>query len=182
MGDPFIGIAGEWRSADGLVYIAPGLETIDDNGATVELNSTLGVRPEFAGFDFNVSATYKWRAGSDPGVDDDEVEVTADVERAIGPAAARLRLQYAPDAGGGARSFTSVEARLSWAFTDRLDASTTVGRRDRVGGLDYVAWDLGVTYAIDERLDLDLRSYDTDRDAAGVEYAQGLVGSVALAF
>lgn len=182
MGDGFVGFTGEWVSSDGLIYAGPGFETIDDNGAHAELNGIVGVRPEFAGFAFNVSAAYKWRVDPDPGVDEDEVELTADVEREIGPASARLRLQYAPDAGGDTRSFTWIEARFGWTFNDRLEATTTMGRRDRVGGDDYAAWDAGVTYALDERLDLDLRYYDTNRSDDGVEYADTVVASVALAF
>lgn len=182
LGDGFVGMTGEWRSSDGLFYAGPGFETIDDNGAYVELNSIVGVRPEIAGFAFNFSAAYKWRVNSDPGVDDDEFELTADVERTIGPAAARLRVQYAPDAGGGTKSFTWIEARLGWTINERLEATTTLGRRDRVGGDDYAAWDAGFTYALDEHLDLDLRYYDTNRDNDGVEYADTVVASLALAF
>ncbi|KAK0330362.1 hypothetical protein LTR94_033148, partial [Friedmanniomyces endolithicus] len=143
-------------------YAGPGFETIDDNGAEAEFNAIAGARPQFQGFDLNFSAAYKWRVTSDPGGDDTEFELTADAERSIGPASARLRAQYAPDAGGGTDSFTWFEARFGWDFTSDLQATATVGQRDRQGGVDYTSWNAGMAYDLTDHAQVDIRYHDTN--------------------
>ena len=181
-GRPFFAGVAEWNDASGLFYFGPGFETIKDNGADVELNGVAGVRPEWRGFELNFSATYKWRVVSDPGVDDTEFELTADASRAIGPASARVRLQYAPDAGGGTDSFTWIETRLGWAFTPRLEATATVGQRDRQGGIDYTSWNVGMAYDLTDNLQLDLRYHDTNQEQAAVDFEDRVVAALFVNF
>ena len=181
-GQPFVGGLFEWNDASGLFYAGPGFETITDNGADVELNGVAGVRPEWRGFELNFSATYKWRVVSDPGVDDTEFELTADAERSIGPASARVRLQYAPDAGGGTDSFTWIETRLGWEFTPKLEATASVGQRDRQGGIDYTSWNVGMAYDLTDSLQLDLRYHDTNQEQGGVEFEDRVVASLFVNF
>lgn len=179
---PFVGGVFEWNDASGLFYAGPGFETIKDNGADVELNGVAGVRPEWRGFELNFSATYKWRVVSDPGVDDTEFELTADVERSVGPASARVRFQYAPDAGGRTDSFTWIETRLGWEFTPKLEATATVGQRDRHGGTDYTSWNVGMAYDLTDNLQLDLRYHDTNQENAAVEFEDRVVAALFVNF
>lgn len=181
-GRPFVGGLAEWRDASQTFYIAPGFETIDDDGADVELNAMVGARPEWRGFDLNFSAAYKWRVVSDPGVDDTEFELTADAGRSIGPASARIRLQYAPDAGGGTDTFTWLETRVGWAFTSRLEATATVGQRDRQGGVDYTSWNAGFAYDLTDGIQLDLRYHDTNREHSGPEFDDAVVAALFVDF
>jgi uncharacterized protein (TIGR02001 family) len=181
-GRPFVAGLAEWTDASGLFYAGPGFETIDDNGADVELNGVAGVRPEWRGFDLNFSATYKWRVVSDPGVDDTEFELTADASRSVGPASARVRVQYAPDAGGATDSFTWVETRLGWELTPTLEATATVGQRDRHGGTDSTSWNVGVAWDLTDALQLDLRYHDTNQEQGGVDFADRVVAAVFVTF
>lgn len=178
----FVGGLFEWNDASELFYVGPGFETIDDNGAEVEWNLIAGARPEVRGFDLNFSAAYKWRVTSDPGVDDTEFELTADAGRSVGPASARLRLQYAPDAGGGTDTFTWIEARLGWDLTADLQATTTVGQRDRQGGVDYTSWNVGLAYDLTDQAQIDLRYHDTNLEHAGVEFDDAVVASLFYSF
>ena len=181
-GKPFVGGLAEWRDASDLFYAGPGFETIDDNGADVELNGVVGVRPEWRGLNLHFSATYKWRVVADPGVDDTEFELTADAGRSVGPASARVRVQYAPDAGGGTDTFTWLEARLGWEFTPRLEATATVGQRDRQGGTDYTSWNVGLAYDLTDALQLDLRYHDTNQEHAGVDFDDTVVAALFVNF
>jgi uncharacterized protein (TIGR02001 family) len=181
-GRPFVAGSAEWNNASGLFYAGPGFETIDDNGAHVELHGVAGVRPEWRGFDLNFSAAYKWRVVADPGVDDTEFELTADASRSLGPASARVRLQYAPDAGGRTDSFTWIETRLGWEFTSRLEATAAVGQRDRHGGVDYTSWNVGMAYDLTDNLQLDLRYHDTNQEHAGVEFEDRVVAALFVDF
>ena len=102
--------------------------------------------------------------------------------RSIGPASARLQVQYSPDAAGSTQSFTWIEGQIGWDFTPRLNGAAAVGRRDQTGGPDYTGWNAGVTYALTDALELDLRYYDTDANSEGEQYEEALVASVNYAF
>jgi uncharacterized protein (TIGR02001 family) len=173
----------EWENASGLLYAGSGLQTIRSSGGSdLELEVVAGLRPEVAGFDLDLGASHKFQIDSASGHDDDAWELTADVERSIGPASARLRLQYSPDGLGALEAWTWVEARAGWAFTDRLQGTAAIGRREQDNGLDYTAWNAGFTYAVTRNLDADLRYFATGADVPGEQFADNLVAGISLAF
>jgi len=181
-GNPYVFAEAEWTSADGLFYAAPSIETIKAGGSDAELELAAGFRPEVAGFDLDLKAAYKSRLGADAGYDDDTWEFTGNIKRSIGPAKARLQLQYSPDAAGSTKAFTWIEGRLGWDFTDKLEGTVAIGRREQDNAVDYTGWNAGLTYAVSRNLDFDLRWYDTDADVPGEQYAGALVAGVTVAF
>ncbi|WP_428154778.1 TorF family putative porin [Brevundimonas sp.] len=171
-----------WESADGLFYAGPGFETVQAGGSNVEAEFIVGYQPEAFGYSFDFNAAYKHRVGAQAGYDEIGVELTGNVSRSIGPASARLQVQYSPDAPGSTDTFTWVEGRVGWDFTNRLEGTVAVGRREQDGAPDYTGWNAGVTYAVTDTLDLDLRYYDTDAHTFGEQYEDALVAQVAYAF
>ena len=182
-GDAYAWGEAEWESASGLLYGGAGLQTIkSSSGSELEAEVGFGVRPEIAGFDLDLNATHKSQIDAVSGYDDTAWELTADVRRSIGPASGRVRFQYSPDGMGGTEAWTWVEARLGWDFTDRLEGTAAIGRREQDNSLDYTAWNAGVTYALTDRIDTDVRYYATDADVPGEQYADSLVATLSLAF
>lgn len=182
-GEPFVWGLARWTSASGLFYAGPSFETIrSPTGSELELEAAAGVRPQFAGFDFDLGAAYKHQVDADPGADQDAWQFTADAMRSIGPAAARLRLQYSPDAVGPGRAWTWTEAQVGWDFTARLYGSAAIGRRDQEAGVDYTGYNLGLNYALTRRLEAELRWYGTDADVPREPYADRLVAGLSFAF
>ena len=181
-GEPFVYGGAEWANASGLFYASGSLETIDAGGSNLESELALGLRPEFAGFDFDLSVAHKNRFDADPGYDHDAWEFTADTKRSIGPASARLRLQYSPDSTGSTEAFTWVALRGGWDFTNKLNVSAEVGRRDQDNSIDYTGWNVGGAYALTPKVELDLRWHDTDADVPGEQYKGALVAGVNFAF
>jgi len=182
-GDSYVWGHAEWANASGLVHGGTGFQTIKSpGGSDLEMEVGVGVRPEIAGFDLDLSATLKSQIDAVPGFDDNAWELTADVRRSIGPASGRVRYQYSPDGMGGTEAWTWVEARLGWNFTDRLEGTAAIGRREQDNNLDYTAWNAGVTYALTDKLDAELRYYATDADVPGEQYADSLVAAISLAF
>lgn len=182
-GDAYVWGEAEWESASGLLYGGAGFQTIkSSSGSDLEVEAGFGVRPELAGFDLDLNATYKSQIDAAAGYDDNAWELTADVKRSIGPASGRVRFQYSPDGMGGTEAWTWVEARLGWDFTDKLEGTAAIGRREQDNSLDYTAWNAGVTYALTDNLDADLRYYATDADVPGEQYADSLVAAISLAF
>lgn len=183
-GEPYVWGQAEWTSASGLFYVSPAFETINSSlGSELEVELGGGMRPQVWGFDLDLNATHKWQLDPDiSGGDTTAWEFTADVKRSIGPAAARVRLQYSPDGTGNTEAWTWVEARVGWEFTDRLSATAAVGRRDQDMSVDYSAWNAGVTYDLTDNLEFDLRWYDNDADVPTEQYSSALVAGVSVYF
>ena len=66
-GDPFVWGAAEWESDSGLFYVSPAAETIKSGGSELEVELAGGVRPQWAGFDFDLNVAHKWRVDANPG-------------------------------------------------------------------------------------------------------------------
>ena len=181
-GDAFVWGEAEWESASGLFYAGPSFETVKSSGSELEVALNAGVRPEFAGFDFDLNAKHKWQIDANPGTDDDAWEFTADMMRSIGPASGRLRVQYSPDSTGSSEAWTWYEARLGWDFTHRLSGSAAIGRREQETSVDYTGYNIGVSYALTDRIEADLRWHGTDAEVPGEQYADALVAGVSFAF
>jgi len=181
-GDPFVWGEAEWESASGMFYAGPSFETIKSQGSELEVALNAGVRPEWAGFDFDLNVKHKWLVDANPAADDDAWEFTADMKRSIGPASGRLRLQYSPDSTGATEAWTWVEARLGWDLNDSLHASAAVGRREQDNSVDYTGYNIGVAWALTRNLEADLRWHGTDAEVPGEQYADGLVAGLSLAF
>lgn len=181
-GDPYVWGLAEWESSSGFFYAGPGFETVRSGGSRLELELGGGIRPQIAGFDVDLNATHKWRVDADPGEDDDAWEFTANIDRSIGPAKARLQLQHSPDGAGSVKAWTWVEGQIGWDFTGKLSGSAAVGRREQDGAPDYTGWNIGGTYALTRSLELELRYYDTDAKAPGDQYASALVAGLSVYF
>ena len=182
-GDAYVWGEAEWENASGLLYGGAGFQTIkSSSGSDLEVEAGFGVRPELAGFDLDLNATYKSQIDAVSGYDDTAWELTADVKRSIGPASGRVRFQYSPDGMGGTEAWTWVEARLGWDFTNKFEGTAAIGRREQDNSLDYTAWNAGLTYALTDNLDADVRYYATDADVPGEQYADSLVAAISLAF
>ena len=171
-----------WESADRRFYAGPAFEGVQSAGSNLELAFAAGFAPEAFGFEFDFNVAYLNRVDAEAGYDEDAIELTADMRRAIGPAWGNLQVQYAPDAAGDTRSFVWVEAELGWEFTDRLSGSAAFGRREQVGAPDYTGWNAGLAYELIDATSLDLRWHDTDAGRAGEQYEGALVASVQVAF
>ncbi|WP_417231060.1 TorF family putative porin [Brevundimonas sp.] len=182
-GDPYAFGLARWTNADGFFYAGPSVQTIrSSSGSELEAAVDAGIRPEIAGFDVDLNARYKWQVDAIDGYDADSWEFTARISRSIGPAKARLTVQYSPDNTGASKAWTWVEGRVGWDFTRKLSGTAAVGRREQETSVDYTGWNAGVTYAVTRDLDFDLRYYDTDANAPGPQYASAVVGTVSFSF
>ncbi len=171
-----------WESGDRRFYAGPSFEGVQSAGSNVELKLSTGFAPEAYGFEWDFNITYLNRVDADSGFDEDGLELTADMRRAIGPAWGNLQVQYAPDATGDTRSFVWVEASAGWEFSNRLSASAGIGRREQVGAPDYTGWNAGLTWGLTDKVDVDLRYYDTDAHSEGETYRDAIVAEVVYAF
>ncbi len=180
--DGYVFGSATWESDNQLFYLSPSVQTIQGGGSNVEAAVAAGYQPEAFGYLFDFSVTYKNRIDADAGYDDDTWEGMVNVSRSIGPAKARLQIQYSPDQVGAAKAFTWVEGRVGWAFTRQLNGSVAVGRREQDNAPDYTGWNAGATYALTRAMAVDVRYYDTDAHTFGEQYEDALVAKVSYAF
>lgn len=151
-------------------------------GSDSEIITAIGYRPEFAGFDLDLSAINRELPGTRAGVDANYMEYQADVSRKLGPVAARLRVNYTPDGFAATREAWWVEAQGAVALGKQTKASASIADRSAEGGAEYVAWNAGVKHKLTDRLALDVRWYDTDGHSYGEAYEGRLVGSLSVSF
>lgn len=182
--DPYAWGLAEWNSGDGFYYARPAFQTVDSIGSDLELELAVGIRPQLAGFDLDLSVARKWYVDADPNTDNQAWEFTADARRSIGPVEGRVRIQHSPDNMGTSESGTWVEARASWDLTLDTELSAGIGRREQDMAPDYTGWDVGATWLLTSAIDLDLRYHDTDADPVlfGDRYGSTLVASVGFYF
>ncbi|NBB52970.1 hypothetical protein GVN24_32335 [Rhizobium sp. CRIBSB] len=178
---PYVFGEAQWNAVGGF-YADVEFETIDASGSRLEAEAEAGWQFSLAGLQFDASASRKWRVDADPGQDDATWEFQFDLERDIGPADARLRIEHSPDGLGSTRATTWVEGRVRLPVTDRLNLSGTLGRREQDNGVDYTGWNAGVIYTVSDRIRLDLRWHDTDVHTGGETFEGAWVASVLAGF
>lgn len=182
-GEPYVWGQTEWEAPSRPLYVGAAFETVKSStGSELELKVGGGVRPQFGGFDLDLNVTYLNQVDADPGADNDAWEFTGDISRSIGPASGRVRIQHSPEAMGSTDSWTWYEARVGWAFTNKLEATAALGRREQQGNIDYTGWNAGFIYALTDNLEAEVRYHATDVDQPGEQYADALVAGLSIAF
>jgi uncharacterized protein (TIGR02001 family) len=165
----------------GAFYAGAWASNVDFGDDTkAEFDVYGGVRGETAGYDWDLGLVGYFYADAPSGADYDFVEVKAAASRAIGPATLGLAVYYSPDFFGVDETATYVELNGEWAVTDKLSLSGAVGEQYLDVNDDYATWNLGVGYALNDALGVDLRYHDTD--VAGTLSEQRFVASLSLGF
>lgn len=176
-------VFGSIEVESGAFYASAFASSADlSSGAHAEIITAVGYRPEFAGFEFDVSAMNRDLPGSNPGYDRNYWEYQADASRKLGPVSTRLRVNYTPDGAGGTQEAWWIELQGGVAIDGKTKLTVAVADRSADGGAEYAAWNAGVKRKLTENLALDVRWYDTDGHSFGEPYEGRLVGSLALSF
>ena len=137
-----------------------GLVANDD--AATEISLYAGYRQELAsGFSYDLSYT-RYLYPNDGGDCCGEIGLSLGV--AVGE---RLGLStdltYDPESSLG-----SIEVGAEQMLTDQVTLSANVGLFQQDGDPDEKTWDLGVSYAISDEAEVDLRYYDSSEQQSGL--------------
>jgi uncharacterized protein (TIGR02001 family) len=151
-------------------------------GAHAEVITTVGYRPELAGFQFDLAVLNRDLPGSRSGYDRHYWEYQADASRKLGPVSTRLRVNYTPDGAGNTQEAWWVELQGGVAVDRKTRFTAAVADRSADGGAEYVAWNAGVKRKLTDNLALDVRWFDTDGHGLGESYEGRLVGALTFAF
>lgn len=147
-----------------------------------EAGATVGVRTKIGGFNVGASAALKIASFPAPGTNDKALEVAGTVSRKIGRLTPQLAVVWSPHDLGTTRRSTFVEASAAYTLSSTTTLSAAFGRRDRVEGADYTAFNAGITQRLTKNFTADLRYYGTDKRHLGYTYQPGLTASLRAHF
>lgn len=153
--------------------------TSGDDGA--EIGLFLGAETENGGFDLSLEAGVKTLV-SIASSDRSAIELRAEAGRSTGPFAGRATIIFSPDDTGGTREALFAEFGIGWRVAPATRVSAAVGLREREGSPDYTAFNAGVSHALADRLQVDVRYFDTAESALGEVFRDRLVASLRLRF
>jgi hypothetical protein len=158
----------------GPVYLAAIAKNVTSPLFDGETFAIVGLRKKVGGFNLAGSAAWRRMIAPVGTVDANALELNATVSRAIGRLTPQISVTWSPDDLGSTRRSTYTEAGAGYRLAKGLTLSAAVSRRERRAGLDYTAYNAGLGYALDKRLTLGLRYYDTNRGGDPI-YKQRLV-------
>lgn len=155
----------------GSFYAGAWASTVDfGDNTTAEIDVYGGFRGEAAGWSWDGGVIFY---GYAPGAnsDYDYIEVKGAVSRAFGPVTAGAAVYFSPDFFGVDDEATYYEVNAAFTPIEKLTVSGAVGQQLLNVSDDYVTWNLGGTWALDDSLGLDVRYHDTDIDSSAVPSA-----------
>ncbi len=166
-----MGYAGIWAS-----NVEFGDTTVAEVDFYAGITPTLGV----AAMDFGV--VYYSYVDAPSNRDYNFWEFAASGVIPAGPAEIGAAINYSPDFFGGTGDAFYYEINAAAPLTEKLSLSGAVGRQEVDGGGDYSTWNLGLGYAINDTIGVDVRWHDTDEDSLGKIGEGRLAASLTAAF
>lgn len=169
----------------GGLYAGAWASNVDfgDGETDAEIDLYAGVRPELAGFSWDVGVVGYLYASQPDGADYDYAEFKVAASRAVGPATLGAAVYYSPDFFGASEDeATYAEVNGAFSLADKWTVSGAVGRQWVSSDFDYTTWNLGAAYQLTDRLALDVRYHDTDEHDFGDIYGSRAVATLKAAF
>ncbi len=169
-----IGYAGVWASNVDFGS--------DDPGAEIDFYA--GVRPTVGDTALDLGVFY-YSYAKDKGAPGafSYFELKAAASRSIGPATVGLAAYYSPEYSTDLGKSIYYEVNGAVPVMEKVTLSGALGHQeyDKSAG-DYATWNIGATYAVTERLGLDVRYHDTDEHGLGKIYGSRFVVGLKATF
>jgi uncharacterized protein (TIGR02001 family) len=165
----------------GIFYTGAWASNVDfgDGETDAEVDIYAGVRPQFAGLNWDLGVVGYLYTGQPDGADYNYAELKAAASRNVGTASLGAALYYSPDFFGASEDEdTYAEINASYPAHERVTVSGAVGQQWVSSDLDYVTWNLGAAWQATDHLALDLRYYDTDGHDLGQTYDSRVILSL----
>lgn len=155
-----IGYAGIWAS------------NVDFNNSTdMEYDLYVGVKPTVGPVSLDIAYIYYGYTNQPAGPDEAYSEFKLAGSIPAGPATVGAAVYYSDDFFGETGPATYYEINGSMPIGEtKFSVSGALGHQVVKGDFDYTTWNLGVGYAINDHLGVDLRYHDTDADNFGDIY------------
>ncbi|AVQ01331.1 porin [Caulobacter segnis] len=169
-----IGYAGVWASNVDFGTSDP----------SAEIDFYAGIRPTVGDTSLDLGVLY-YSYTKDKGAPGafSYFEVKAAASRSIGPATVGLAAYYSPEYSTDLGKSLYYEVNAAMPVMEKLTVSAALGHQeyDKSAG-DYATWNIGATYAVTDKLGLDLRYHDTDEHGLGKIYGSRFVVGLKAVF
>ena len=166
----------------GPVQVGAQWKNLTSPVAGGEASTFVAVAPKIGQFQFNAAVAYKLLTGVNGPTDNKSWEFTGAVTRKFGKLGLRVAAVYSPDDLGGAKRSLFVEGGPTWELSKTTRISGAIGRRDRVNGDDYTAFNAGIAHTLFKGVTLDARYYGTNQSDLGEFLEDRLVVSSRFSF
>jgi uncharacterized protein (TIGR02001 family) len=154
-----------------------------NNGTEMEYDLYAGLKPVVGGVTLDLAYLYYGYTNQPDGPEEGYSEFKAAASMPVGPATIGASLYYSPDFFAETGPATYFEVNGSYAIPDTpVTISGALGYQEVEGPFDYTTWNLGVGYAINEHIGLDLRYHDTSEHDFGDLYDAKLVAGIKATF
>ncbi len=147
-----------------------------------EASTFVTVAPKLGKVQFNAGVAYKLFTGVHGPIDNKSWEFTGSATRKFGKLSLRVNAIYSPDDLGGAERSIFVEGGPTLEIDKNTRISGAIGRRDRVNGDDYTAFNAGVARTLFKGVTLDARYYGNNQSDLGEFFEDRLVVSARMSF
>lgn len=170
----------------GVLYAGVWASNVDFGVPDPDLEVDLyaGVKPTVGdtSFDFGI-LYYGYRKDKNgaPGANS-YTELKAAASRTFGPATLGAAAYWSPEWPGKGGDSVYVEGNAAVPIAPKLTLSGAVGHQSIKNYSDYNTWNIGVGYALTDKLTADLRYHDTDEHSLGKIYDSRVVVSLKAAF
>lgn len=165
----------------GKFYTGAWASNVDfgDGATDAEVDLYAGVRPQFAGFDWDAGIVAYLYTGQPDGADYNYAELKVAASRAVGQTTVGVAVYYSPDFFGASEDeATYAEINAGFPVHERVTVSGALGHQWVSSDLDYLTWNLGAAWQASEHLAVDVRYHDTDGYDLGQTYDSGVVLSL----
>lgn len=167
-----IGYAGVWAS------------NVDFGDSTdFEFDLYAGVRPTVGAVTFDLGVIYYGYADQPSGANWDYWEGKVAASVPAGPATLGAAVYYSPEFTGDTGQAWYYEANATVTIPQtKFSLSGALGHQSIDEAGDYTTWNLGVGYAITDKIGVDVRYFDTDVHEFGKLYDSRVVAGLKLTF
>jgi len=168
----------------GIGYAGAWVSNVDfNNGTDLEYDLYAGIKPTLGPVAFDFGVIYYGYTDQPSGPDEQYVEWKAAGSIPVGPGTIGAAVYYSDDFFGETGKATYYEVNGSVAIPEtKFSVSGALGHQEIVGPSDYNTWNLGVGYALNDHIGLDLRYHDTDEHSFGDIYDSRVAVSVKATF
>jgi uncharacterized protein (TIGR02001 family) len=167
----------------GQLYAGVWASNVDFNDTTdAEIDVYAGFKPTLGAVSLDLAAIYYGYIDAPSGSDYGYAELKAAGSVPVGKGSLGAAVYYSPDFFGSIDDAIYYEVNGSVGLMDKVSASAALGRQEVEGFGDYTTWNIGVGYAFNDHIGIDLRYHDTDKHEFGKLYDSRAVVSLKATF
>lgn len=167
----------------GMFYAGAWASNVDfNNGTDAEIDFYAGIKPQAGPVSLDFGALYYSYVNSPSGSNQSYWEFKAAGSMPIGPATLGAAVYYSPEFFGKTGEALYYEVNGSMPINEKLSVSAAIGHQDVDYAGDYNTWNLGLGYAFNDKVGIDVRYHDTDEHGYGDIYDSRAVVSLKTVF